>query len=45
MVEQYRLENESVYEYDYDADAYIFIGNLNGESFDDFIEAYEHGES
>ena len=39
--EKYRLENDSVYEYDTKENAYIFIGKLNGFTLEEFIEDYE----
>jgi len=41
-MERYRFDQyDSVYEYDEDAKAYIFIGKLNGQTEDEFIEEYE----
>ena len=42
-MEKYRVDQyNSVYEYDSEAKAYIFIGKLNaGESIEEFIEEYE----
>ncbi len=41
-MEKYRIDQyNSVYEYDSDALAYIFIGKLNGQSLEEFIEEYE----
>lgn len=40
-IERYRLDNDSVYEYDKEHKAYIFIGKLNNETFDQFIADYE----
>lgn len=39
--EKYRLEAGAVFEYNQDHNAYVFIGNLNGEDFDAWIEDYE----
>ena len=41
MVETYRFELDSVYEYSIEQDAYIFIGKLNGRTEQEFIEDYE----
>lgn len=38
---RYRVENESVYEYDEDQNGYVFIGKLNGEDFRSWVEDYE----
>jgi len=43
MGDQYRLVNDGVYEFNVNLNAYIFVGNLCGCSFDEFIEEYEHG--
>jgi len=41
-MERYRFDQyDSVYEYDEDAKAYIFIGKLNGLTHDEFIREYE----
>ena len=38
---KYRVDSDLVYEYDEDQKAYIFIGKLNGEDFDSWIQDYE----
>ena len=39
----YRVENGSVYKLDHKANAFIFIGKLNGGSIGRFIQDYEAG--
>ena len=39
--ETYRVESDSVYEYDREMNAYVFIGKLNGSKVLDFIAEYE----
>lgn len=41
-MEKYRVENGSVYEYNKEAAAYIFIGKLNGQKISDWIADYEN---
>ena len=42
MTDQYRLdETDSVYEYETNSHAYLFIGNLNGLTLEEFIIQYE----
>jgi hypothetical protein len=41
MIDLYRLESGSVFEYSPLDDAYIFIGKLNGKSLKQFIREYE----
>lgn len=38
---KYRFESGSVYEYDAEQNAYIFIGKLNGKTRKQFIKEYE----
>ena len=40
-IDYYRFESGSVYEYDADQNAYIFIGKLNGKTRKQFIKEYE----
>ena len=39
---KYRLENGSVFEYNEEQNAYIFIGKLNGKPFKRWIKEYEN---
>jgi hypothetical protein len=39
---KYRVETGSVYEYDSEARAYIFVGKLNGGTLAQFIRDYEN---
>jgi hypothetical protein len=41
MIDKYRFENGSVYEYSLEHRAYLFIGKLNGKSKRQFIREYE----
>jgi hypothetical protein len=36
-MEQYRVENDSVYEYDEKARAYLFCGSLMGRTLNEFL--------
>ena len=38
---KYRVESGSVYEYDAEQKAYVFIGKLNGKTRKQFIREYE----
>lgn len=40
-MEKYRTETGNVYEYDGDANAYMFIGKLNGRTLKQFISDRE----
>ena len=42
VVERYRLEHGSVYEYSKECNAYLFIGKLNGDTLEQFIKDYEY---
>ena len=44
MTERFRFENDSVYEWDQEAHAYIFCGKLNGKSHKQFIAVYDWDE-
>ena len=42
MKEEYITDAyDSVYEYDTEEDAYVFIGKLNGDTLEEFIRDYE----
>lgn len=41
-MDKYRFENGSVYEYDKEQRAYVFIGKLNGRTRKQFIDDYEN---
>ena len=41
MTDAYRFCNNSVYEYNREQNAYIFIGKLNGRTEEQFIQEYE----
>lgn len=42
--EQYRDDQyDSVYKFDEEADAYLFIGKKNGRTLEEFIIEYEEG--
>jgi len=40
-MERFRLENDSVYEFDKEYDAYVFCGKLNGRTLSEFIDDYD----
>ncbi len=41
-MEQYREDGYgAVYELDNEANAYVFVGKLNGDTLEEFIEDYE----
>jgi hypothetical protein len=42
MIDLYRLESGSVFEYSAQHSAYLFIGKLNGKSLKQFIKEYEN---
>lgn len=44
-MDQYRVESGSVYEYDKEQNAYVFIGKLNGKTRKQFIDEYEYEQS
>ena len=42
-MEKYRFDQyDSVYEYNDNQQAYLFVGKLNGQTKKEFIEAYEN---
>jgi hypothetical protein len=42
--EKYRVETGAVYEYCEEQRAYVFIGNLNGDTLIEFLEDYWSAE-